>query len=322
MIKSIIKRPFFLIISLIIFSYCILYLAVNFQWQAIFHLLENIKDLWLILLSVSTILLFFLIRTFRWYVILKNLGVELKFSELYLCSSVALSVAIFTPVQSGEILKIELLKRHGIIKRNVGYSTFLLEKIVDLFILIFVALCAIPVLFKSAVDEVVFYSLLASFIALLLIMLLILRFVTFNVKYITFLNEIKNTLNNGSHFLTVILISCLGWTCIVLGWQVMLLALSIDLGFGNTAMLISSITLISIMSFIPGAIGVSEVGITEFLLKLNYPEALAQSAAIFIRIYGLLTLFCGVCHLFFWHILMPESFSNYQAGLNDSQDQS
>ena len=48
------------------------------------------------------------------------------------CTAVSLSFAIVTPLQSGEMLKVELLKRYGIIRRFPGYGSFLVERALDM----------------------------------------------------------------------------------------------------------------------------------------------------------------------------------------------
>ncbi len=58
--------------------------------------------------------------------------------------------------------------------------------------------------------------------------------------------------------------------------------------------------LLAIISFVPGAVGVSEIGITAILTRMGIESSLAQTGAIALRGYALTLL---VLSLFHWIIL-------------------
>ena len=49
-------------------------------------------------------------------------------------------MALVTPAQSGEMSKVELLKKRGLMERFSGYSSFLLERYVDFCLIVAVAI--------------------------------------------------------------------------------------------------------------------------------------------------------------------------------------
>ena len=99
------------------------------------------------------IIAFWTVRTLRWGLLLRGMQLKVPFVDLYLCSAVAFSVTVFTPFQSGELLKVELLKKHGYAGRLQGYSALLLERVVDLYAVVAIGVVAITNAISSSVTR-------------------------------------------------------------------------------------------------------------------------------------------------------------------------
>jgi hypothetical protein len=56
-------------------------------------------------------------------------------------------------------------------------------------------------------------------------------------------------------------------------------------------------TIVNILSLIPGAVGISEVSISELLIRSGIDIPQAQSAALAVRGYGVLAIVLGAAHL-------------------------
>jgi uncharacterized protein (TIRG00374 family) len=95
---------------------------------------------WLLAGGILSILVYCFLRACRWSIILGNPGISIKLSTLYMCRAVSLSMALVTPAQSGEMLKVEFLKKRGLMERFPGYSSFLLERYVDSCVIVFLAI--------------------------------------------------------------------------------------------------------------------------------------------------------------------------------------
>src|SRR5437867_234900 len=119
------------LISITVLLLCIRYIFVRFQWSKIIRILQSADLVWLLVGGTSSILIYWFLRACRWSVILGNLGINIDFGTLYLCSAVSLSMAIVTPAQSGEMLKVELLKKRGLMERFPGYGSFIFERYID-----------------------------------------------------------------------------------------------------------------------------------------------------------------------------------------------
>lgn len=97
---------------------------------------------------VVTIFFFWLFRTIRWFVLLKASNIYIDFYHLYLVGSVSMAFALLTPFQSGEALKVEMLKKTGDLERTSGYGIFFTEKIIDLAVVLLMAISG--VIFSAA----------------------------------------------------------------------------------------------------------------------------------------------------------------------------
>ena len=126
-----------LLLGIFICGICIYYIINSFQWEQIWQVLKQANLPIFFIGSVSTLILYWLTRCLRWYVILRNENKSVSFFRLYLYTAIAVGFSTITPFQAGEALKVEMLKKHDA-TRVSGYTGFAIEKILDiLFILLF-----------------------------------------------------------------------------------------------------------------------------------------------------------------------------------------
>src|SRR4051812_49009241 len=85
------------------------YIAATFRWHEALAILARADAAWFFAGGGGAILVYWVVRALRWRLLLRGMGVQAPFVELYLSSSVALSLSVLTPLQSGEALKVELL---------------------------------------------------------------------------------------------------------------------------------------------------------------------------------------------------------------------
>ncbi|NLN75579.1 MAG: hypothetical protein GX139_04665 [Armatimonadetes bacterium] len=114
------------------------------------------------------------------------------------------------------------------------------------------------------------------------------------------ITAMKSCAGDAATIIMVVLISTVSWAVIILGWQIALSSLSMNPGFGNVTAIVSIITIIGLLSCIPGSLGVSEVGVTEFMIHYGYAPPQAQAGALVLRAYGLLTVALSLVHLLVW----------------------
>jgi uncharacterized membrane protein YbhN (UPF0104 family) len=262
----------------------------------------------------GTIVLYWVVRALRWRVLLKKVGVEVPFLDLYMCTAVSLSFALFTPVQSGEALKIELLKKHGMMGRSPGYGSFFVERVADLFVVVIIAAVSMAVKFSYLLRSNVAYIVLAVLAGLVVLGILALRRMNYGGKVGEFINHIRSCTRDFWTLAVVLLLTCLAWSLVGISWLFFLRGISIDLSFAGTMALMSIVTIINILSLIPGGLGVSEVGVAKILIDFGNTAAAAQAGALIIRSYGILAAILGAVHLLLWTAARARDRSIAKAG--------
>lgn len=101
----------------------------------------------------------------------------------------------------------------------------------------------------------------------------------------------------------------LSWLMVILGWKNALASVAVDINFLQASSLVSMTTLLIIISFVPGAIGVSEVGIAAILTKMGFDPPLAQTGAIAIRAYTIIILGLTLIHWLVLKFLVKKHIS-------------
>jgi uncharacterized membrane protein YbhN (UPF0104 family) len=290
-------------ISVIVLIFCIGYIFVNFQWIEILEILKRVDLIWLLAGGSGSIIAYWMLRTLRWTIMLKNLNFDINVLDIYMCSSVLVSFSTITPFQSGEMLKVEVLKRYGLLGRVPGYSSFMIERALDLFVVVLIATISLLTWFDLTASRSYIYCILAIIVLIFSGGIFAVRKLEFPGKVGEFLHHLRVCVSDVKILFFVVLLTFFSWAIVAIGWQVCLYSLSIDLGFRNSMALMSVMTIINVASLIPGAVGISEAGIAEFLIRLGQSAASAQAGALILRVYEILILLLGVIHLFIWKAL-------------------
>lgn len=254
--------------------------------------------------STATLLLYWLIRTIRWFVLLREADIHIDFYRLYLVGALSMSFAIVTPLQSGEALKVELLKKIGALERVPGYGIFMTERILDLIIVLLMALMSLLFGVVKFLDRGTMFASVALMLICLTVFFLIIRRISPDNAVGRFFQPFNQCVKNGRVLTIVVSLTIVSWFIIILGWYASLRSISISINFPEMVALTTITTLISILSLIPGALGISEVSISSFLGYLQQDVPLAQAGALIIRLYGVMALILGLIHLLpFWKLI-------------------
>jgi uncharacterized membrane protein YbhN (UPF0104 family) len=228
---------------------------------------------------------------------------SVPFIDLYFCTAVSLSFSILTPLQSGEMFKIELLKKYGMVSRLPGYASFLVERIVDFGVVLTVASISIfSILNVFPNPSYVYYV-----VVILLICFIVGIYSLWKLKHKGRMQELVNHMRQSvgdiNTLLLVVFVSCLSWASVAISWQIFLYAGLIKIDFVQALALMSVVALISILSLVPGGIGISEVSTAQVLQIFGLTIANAQAGAIVLRFYSLVAIALGLSHLGAWKLL-------------------
>ncbi len=112
-----------------------------------------------------------------------------------------------------------------------------------------------------------------------------------------FVAHLQRGVRTPTMLLLLLVSTFVSWSIVALGWQACLLSISIQLDFLDVLGLLSVVTVASIVSFIPGGLGVAEASVAEFLIRCGLAAPVAQAGALSLRGFSLLVILLGGIHL-------------------------
>lgn len=278
-----------IIIPLFLGVCCLYYILTNFEWKEIWQILQTADIVTFIFSSIVTTLIFWLLRTFRWSILLQSENINISFGKLYLYTAVTVGFANFTPFQSGEALKVEMSRKDGG-NRVAGYKFFLFEKLLDLVVIAFLALLGVFVLFGASINNYLPQAIVGLIIISIILMIAV--FFIFQRWRVE-----TNLFPTSLVFIQSLVLTLASWVIMTLGWKLMFQSIAINISFLQTSAVIALTTIIGILSFVPGAIGVTEISVAALLTQLGFKHSITQAGAVLIGIYSLAILLLSVFHL-------------------------
>jgi len=293
------SRPAILLVAVSAFAACAWYLVRRFQWHEVFAYLSRVDFLKLVVSVCVVHLVYIVIRTWRWQVVVGHANPGVRFFELYWITAIVVSLANVTPGQLGEALKIELLKRRGLLGRLPGIGGFITERLMDL--LVVAAMGAAGLVFGSGVHAR--YPGLATAIGVVLavcaVALYALRLRPAGPAS-RWVAEIRRGSGSPLVWTKMLVLSLASWTFVGLGWQISLLAAGIHISLFEILWFIALVTLGTLLSFVPAGLGVTEVLAFASLADMGIPDVTAQAGAMMMRVYGLIIVGFGLLHWALW----------------------
>ena len=269
---------------------------LDFRWREIGRTLSRMNWHWLLVGGATCVLPYWFMRTLRLKLILRHAGVESRLQDLYLPNVVFATFALMTPFHAGEALKIESLRRQGIVGRSAGYGAFVFERLLDLCVVILIAVICLLLTARPGPGRWVGPIAVALFALSVPALGAVMRRVASWARLAPSLQQIAAVAQPARLLPLAFLTGC-GWLFVTLGWMASLRAIGVDLSLLQGMSLVSGMTLVNVLSFVPGAIGVSEVGTAAVLARFGYEPAAAQAGAIAVRMFTLVVFGLAAVHL-------------------------
>jgi uncharacterized membrane protein YbhN (UPF0104 family) len=299
------------VVASLVFVASVGYLVKHFELREAFtSLLEANFPKLIVLLSTSHFA-FILVRACRWRSAVRHANSHVTFFDFYWITAVVVSLSILTPGQLGEGLKIELMKRRGLVGRLPGLGAFALERVLDL--LVVVGMGATGLVFSGLAKS---YRGLVMGAAILIILGLISLYILllFNPGGRTSLWLARMRTGSGSPatWAVMSILTVCSWTLVGVSWQIALFAVGIQLSLPQVLSLLSLVTMGTLLSFIPGGLGVSEVIASAVLTNMGVASVTAQAGALILRAYALIIVLFGLTHLILWVLYnLPSRIWNH-----------
>jgi uncharacterized membrane protein YbhN (UPF0104 family) len=286
--------------SVIVFAASAWYIGRTFQWRELGQVLRDVNLAFLVAGGGASIVVYWMIRTLRWHILLRRTDTHVPLLDLYMCTAVSLSLALFTPLRSGEMLKIELLKKYGMIQRSPGYGSFLVERALDLAALLTMACVSLLTSLDILPNRSLAYYILGGLLLACVAGLIVLTKLRLKGRPQQLLEHMRQCTGDVPTLVLVAAITCVSWAAVAFIWHVFLYSGGIHLGFAKTVALMSIVALISILSLIPGGLGISEAGTSQLLIHFGFAVATAQAGSLILRSNSLLAIALGAGHLGLW----------------------
>lgn len=283
-----------------IFLWSAWYLYAKVEWPPVVDVLMHANFSWLILGGGAMALAYFALRTLRLHFLARRVNASVRYWDLYVVTAVILAFSDMTPGKLGEGLKIEMLKRLGVLGRMEGAGAFLVERVSDLLVI-----AALGVLSLFAASRTLPVPAHTPEILVLTIVVCIAAFWLFLKS--SALERLKlpavrlrAVVSDRSAVVTTLVLSACSWLAVAVAWQLSLRSVAVELSLAQSVWLVCVTGLVQIATFVPGGLGIAEVVISETLELYGVPRSDAVAGAIMLRCYGLLVIAFGLLHWLPW----------------------
>lgn len=282
---------------------CVIYLATKLEWSEPLKLVRKAHLLALVGATFCLHFAYICVRTLRWQAIIRDKNPDIGFGDLYWITAIAVSLAIVTPGQIGEAVKVELLKRRGLGGRLAGLGSFALERVLD--VLAIAGFTLVGLAFDNAISTRYPQVLVVAAIlgVLGLVFLYVFRPAHPTGTSLGWIALLRSGTGTSMIKLRMFALTLVSWCLVGAGWQVCLQAVGVDISLAAVCWLISLVTLGTLLSLVPAGVGVADLVVVQVLIGIGVPQAEAQAGALILRFYAMVTIFFGCCHLVLWPFL-------------------
>lgn len=269
-----------------------------FTWRTPPEFFQMVSDVsyWYVLLGALGYALFVVLSTIRWGFLLTNDVKSLPWRQLFSITAIAKGLGSVTPMNAGEFLKAEMSHKLSGGSRGSQYGIVAVERVMDVATLLLFATIGI---LAQAEFRQRFLPHLEVVIALfgvgLVVGVFALKIARKRIaKLRTLIDGMAATIRTTANSWVVPVITIVQWVVIGLLWIALAKAFHVTMPVSDALVILSLVTFIMVASFLPGGVGIADIGASEIALALGYsnPESIAIVFAI--RLNTFISLFIGI----------------------------
>ncbi len=272
------------------------YAARSYDWAAVLPVVARIPAGRFLALEIVLILGVFAACAWRWAVV-TNLALRGEAAlRVFMYTSVSVAIGQVTPLQLGEALKIRFARSNGLPIRRSTVS-MIVERVVDLMVVFDLAgggllhrcgaslgwtglavlvppaaLLCLPVLIDRLKGRFTPLARLASFGG-------------------------ADRIIEPSRLALLIILTAVKWVAAALSWQVALSCVGCWIGLADCLLTIATVSVVTMLSMVPGGLGVQELSVAAMLTALGNPPDIAQAGSIAVRMVLPVMVLLGLAQL-------------------------
>jgi len=291
---------------------CLFYLGTRFDWREPLHV---VRDANLVVLTGALVCVHFAyvaVRTLRWQVVVRDRNPGATFAGLYWITAIVINLSILTPGQIGETVKVELLKRRGLGDRLPALGSFAIERVLD--VLTLAAFGLVGLAFGSGLSER-FPQLRVLATLLFIVGLGILVWLSRSPASAVapgWIASLRAGAGTSAVRGKMLALTVTSWALVGLAWQIALGVVGVHVSLPAVCWLVSIVTFSSLLSLMPGGIGLADVVTIQALIGMGASPTAAQAGALVLRVYMVVAILFGCAHLLAWPFV-PRSIGGQQS---------
>ncbi|MCA2371565.1 flippase-like domain-containing protein [Agrobacterium genomosp. 3 str. CIP 111-78] len=290
---TVVRRLWPVLVALIACS-VVLY---QFDWRNMLVLLPTLPVGWLLLVMASGTILVFATSAARWIAINQLSWEARTIKRVYCYVALAMAASLVTPFQLGELLKIRFAQESGLKLGNSAVN-LALERIADLF-----TICALGVAGLIYIQTGFFSLAIATLFSITLFgiftPLMLQGFIAW-LGDTSFGSRLKSLAGPPLPLRNLVLVGVmtfLKWGLTLALWMLIIRLANVDISFWQGSFLLGAVAAISILSMIPGGIGVQEFSVRTMLVGMGIEPLHAETAAIVLRFLTPVMVLIAAAHL-------------------------
>jgi len=255
-------------------------------------------------------LLLILTRAFKWFLLIRITGSEVKYKEFLPFYFVNCLLGNITPLKSGEAATPIILKKYLKIPVGQGFSIVILDRFFELLVFTVIFMLAIFYIINAGIPSglvlSIFQWVLFGLILLILILIIVIvskrtvlkilwafnlfkkyslmeKFLVFIEKELQIFYDGLSWFKNKRVYKFMIPLTLICWFLDFLSFYFIVSSV-LSASFFNIATAQVMAIAAALLTFIPVGIGIGELGIVYILNLFNYPTALSTTGALLARI--------------------------------------
>ena len=274
----------------------LVYAGWSYDWRAVWPVLARIPVLTFVASGTALILVLFLALALRW---ISVAGLPLRdgrFLQVYIYTTVAVAIGQNTPMQIGEALKVRFARRSGL---SPGHSAFslVIERIVDLIVVGDLAVIGL-VRRQTGSLEWLSAAAIVPLGALFCLLVNLWRLDSLLSRW-TRTARLGDAASSLTAFRVGALLALTGlkWLVVAVLWQWTLSFAGCGLGLTDAMLTVSTVSVVSVLSMVPGGLGVQDLSLKTMLVTLGIAPDAAEAGSITVRLLTPMMILIGLLHL-------------------------